>query len=62
MAVVVVLLSGTLLLVHGSAHVITFRAAVVESAVWVALGLSFSLVMLWCQGRVPREYQSRVLF
>ncbi len=28
----------------------TFRAAAVESAVWIALGLSFALVMLWWQG------------
>ncbi|MDQ3569670.1 MAG: TerC family protein [Actinomycetota bacterium] len=49
-AVVVVLLVGDLLLVHRSAHVITFRAAAVESAVWIALGLSFAVVMLWWQG------------
>ena len=49
-AVVVVLLVGDLLLVHRSAHVITFRAAAVESAVWIALGLAFAVVMLWWQG------------
>jgi len=46
-AVVVGLLVADLLLVHRSAHVITFRAAAVESAVWIALGLAFALVMLW---------------
>jgi len=49
-AVVVGLLVADLLLVHRSAHVITFRAAAVESAVWIALGLAFALVMLWWQG------------
>jgi tellurite resistance protein TerC len=49
-ALVVVLLVGDLLLVHRSAHVITFRAAAVESAVWIAIGLGFTLVMLWWQG------------
>ncbi|MGI8808520.1 MAG: TerC family protein [Acidimicrobiales bacterium] len=49
-AFVVALLIGDLLLVHRSAHVITLRAAAVESAVWIAIGLSFGLVMLWWQG------------
>jgi tellurite resistance protein TerC len=30
--------------------VITVREALIESAVWIALGLSFALVMLWWQG------------
>ncbi len=47
---IVVLLVGDLLLVHRSAHVITFRAAAAESAVWIALGLSFALLILWWQG------------
>jgi len=50
LAVIVVLLVGDLLLVHRRAHVITLRAAAIESAVWIALGLSFALVMLWWQG------------
>jgi tellurite resistance protein TerC len=49
-AVVVALLVGDLLLVHRGAHVITFRAAAIESAVWITIGLSFSLIMLWWQG------------
>jgi tellurite resistance protein TerC len=49
-AVVVVLLVGDLLLVHRTPHVISFRAAAVESAVWIAIGLGFTLVMLWWQG------------
>lgn len=49
-AVVVALLVGDLLLVHRSAHVITLRAAAIESAVWITIGTSFTLVMLWWQG------------
>jgi tellurite resistance protein TerC len=49
-AFVVVLLVADLLLVHRSAHVITFREAAIESAVWIAIGLSFTFVMLWWQG------------
>jgi len=49
-AAVVALLVGDLLIVHRSAHVISFREAAVESAVWIALGISFALVMLWWHG------------
>jgi tellurite resistance protein TerC len=49
-AVIVILLVGDLLLVHRTAHVITFKEAAIESAVWIALGLSFTFVMLWWQG------------
>jgi len=47
---VVVLLVGDLLLVHRTAHVISLRAAAIESAIWIAIGLGFTLVMLWWQG------------
>ncbi len=49
-AVIVALLLLDLLLVHRTAHVITVREALIESAVWIALGLSFALVMLWWHG------------
>ena len=49
-AFVVILLVADLLLVHRSAHVITFKEAAIESAVWIAIGLSFTLVMLWWHG------------
>lgn len=39
-----------LLLVHRSAHVISIKEALTESAVWIALGLSFSIVMFVWQG------------
>ncbi len=48
------MLVADLLLVHRTAHVITFREAAIESAVWIALGLSFTFVMLWWQGAGPR--------
>ncbi len=49
-AVVAALLVADLLLVHRTAHVITTREAAIESAVWITLGLAFSLVMLAWQG------------
>lgn len=49
-AVIVVLLLVDLLLVHRTPHVISFREAAIESAIWVALGLGFVLVLLWWQG------------
>ena len=43
-----------LLLVHKTAHVITFKEAAIESAVWISIGLLFGLVMLgWQGGRRP---------
>ena len=48
--VVVVLLVGDLLLVHRTPEVISIRAAAIESAVWIAIGLSFTLVMFWWHG------------
>ncbi|HEX2052453.1 MAG TPA: TerC family protein [Actinomycetota bacterium] len=39
-----------LLLVHRKPHVISFREAAIESAIWIAIGLSFTFVMLWWQG------------
>jgi tellurite resistance protein TerC len=54
---VVVLLVADLLLVHRTAHVISFREAAIESAVWIALGLSFTLVMWgWHGGQAAGEY------
>jgi tellurite resistance protein TerC len=47
---VMVLLFVDLLFVHRKPHVISFREAAVESAVWIAIGLSFTFVMLWWQG------------
>ena len=49
-AAIVVALVADLLIVHRSAHVISFRSAALESAVWIALGVAFTLIMLWWQG------------
>lgn len=56
-ASIVALLLVDLLLVHRRPHVISFREAAIESAVWVALGVGFGFVMLWWQGgQVAGEY------
>ncbi|MFP5328224.1 MAG: TerC family protein [Acidimicrobiia bacterium] len=47
---IVVLLLADLLIVHRKPHVISFKEAAIESAVWVALGLSFIGVLFWWQG------------
>ena len=47
---IVVLLLADLLLVHRRPHVISFKEAAIESTIWVVLGLTFGLVMLWWQG------------
>ena len=50
LALIATLLIIDLLLVHRTAHVITFKEAAIESAVWIALGLAFTFVMLAWQG------------
>ena len=51
-----------LLLVHRKPHVISFREAAIESAVWIAIGLAFIGVMLVWQGSQPAlEYLSGYL-
>lgn len=50
-AVVAVLLIADLILVHRTKeHVITLREAAIESAVWISIGLGFSLLVLWWHG------------
>ena len=44
------MLVADLLLVHRTAHAITFKEAAIESAVWISLGLAFALVLLAWQG------------
>ncbi len=39
-----------LLIVHRRPHVISFREAATESAVWIAIGLSFSAIVAWGWG------------
>lgn len=56
-ATIVVLLLLDLLLVHRRPHEISMRAALVESAAWITLGLGFALLLGWWQGwQVAGEY------
>ena len=51
------LLLVDVLVIHRNAHVATMREAAVECAVWVAIGLSFGLVILaWQGGQAAGEY------
>jgi tellurite resistance protein TerC len=60
--VICALLIADLLIVHRTPHDISFREAAIESAVWITIGLSFALVMLWWHGRVAAgEYLSGYL-
>ena len=57
-AAVVLLLLVDVLLVHRTKeHVITLREAAIESAVWITIGLGFTLVVLgWHGGQAGGEY------
>jgi tellurite resistance protein TerC len=51
------LLLVDVLLLHRTAHEITFKEAAIESAVWIGLGLSFTFVILaWQGGGASGEY------
>lgn len=54
---VTLLLLIDVLLVHRKAHVISVREAAIESSVWIAIGLSFTFVVLaWQGGGAAGEY------
>jgi tellurite resistance protein TerC len=56
-AFIAFLLIADLLLVHRTAHVITFKEAAIESAIWISIGLSFTLVIIaWHGGSAGGEY------
>ena len=56
-AFVTFLLLFDLLVIHRKPHVISFKEAAIESAVWVAIGLSFAVVMaIWQGGPAGGEY------
>src|SRR3954463_11353576 len=60
--VIAVMLLFDLLIVHRTPHVISFKEAAIESAVWISIGLGFILVLLWWQGGQPAlEYLSGYL-
>ncbi len=59
---IVVMLLADLVLVHRTPHDISFREAGIESAVWIAIGLAFTLVLAWWQGGTAAgEYLSGYL-
>ena len=57
LAVVATLLVADLLLVHKTAHVISTKEAAIESAVWISIGVAFTLVV-WAAwgGQAGGEY------
>jgi len=60
--VISTLLVIDLLVIHRHEHVITFKEAAIESSVWIAIGLSFTLVMFaWHGGQAAGEYLSGYL-
>jgi tellurite resistance protein TerC len=60
--VIGVMLLFDLLVVHRKPHVISFKEAAIESAVWVSIGLGFIAVMIWWQGgQAGLEYLSGYL-
>ncbi len=56
-ALVATLLIADLLIVHRTAKEVSFKEAGIESAVWITIGLSFTLVVLaWQGGQAGGEY------
>src|SRR4051794_4469471 len=56
------LIVADLLLVHRTAHEVTFKEAAVESAIWITIGLSFTGVVFWWHGgQAAGEYISGYL-
>lgn len=54
---IAVLLFADLLIVHRKPHAISLREAGIESAVWISIGLAFTVVMLmWQGGGAAGEY------
>jgi tellurite resistance protein TerC len=47
---IAVLLLADLLIVHRRPHAVSLREAGIESAVWITIGLSFSLIVAWAFG------------
>ncbi len=51
-----------LLLVHRTAHVISAKEAMIESAVWISIGLAFGLIVFaWQGGHAAGEYYAGFL-
>jgi tellurite resistance protein TerC len=62
LALFVILLLVDLLVIHREAHEVSTREAAIESAAWVAIGVSFALVVWWWfGGQATTEYFSAYL-
>ena len=62
LAAITAMLVIDLLLVHRTAHVISFKEAAIESAIWISIGLAFGLVILaWQGGQAATEYYAGFL-
>ena len=62
LALITALLVADLLLVHRDAHVITFKEAAIESAIWISIGVAFTgVVFAWHGGQPAGEYISAFL-
>ncbi|MCB0961446.1 MAG: TerC family protein [Acidimicrobiales bacterium] len=59
---IAVLIIADLLLVHRTAHEITFKEAAIESSVWIAIGVAFTgVIFAWHGGQAAGEYISGYL-
>ena len=62
LALITALLLVDVLVVHRVPHEISFKEAAIESAIWIAIGLSFTFVILaWHGGGAAGEYLSGYL-
>ncbi|MCU1352499.1 MAG: Integral rane protein TerC [Acidimicrobiales bacterium] len=62
LALIATLLVADLLLVHRTAHEITFREAAIESAIWISIGVAFTgVVFAMHGGQAAGEYISGYL-
>lgn len=60
--IIAVLIIADLLLVHRTAHEITFKEAAIESSVWIAIGVSFTgVIFAWHGSQAAGEYISGYL-
>lgn len=61
-AIISTLIVADLLILHRKPHQVTVREAAIESAVWIAIGLSFAgVVYAWHGGQATTEYLSGYL-
>ena len=57
LGLITVMLLVDILVIHREAHAVKTREAAIESAVWISIGVSFSLVILWWfGGQATGEY------